>query len=136
MTDLREQLATELGDTYRIESELGGGGMSRVFVAEELALGRKVVIKVLAPKVAAEMSLERFTREIKIAAGLQEPHIVPVLAAGTVAEGPGGNKLPYYTMPFIAGESLRQRMRRAPRVSVPEALDILRGILAALVAAH
>jgi tetratricopeptide (TPR) repeat protein/tRNA A-37 threonylcarbamoyl transferase component Bud32/TolB-like protein len=136
MTDLREQFATELGHTYRIESELGGAGMSRVFVAEELALGRKVVIKVLAPRLAAEMSLERFTREIKFAAGLQEPHIVPVLAAGTVAATPGGVRLPYYTMPFVAGESLRQRLRRTPRVPVPEALDILRGILSALIAAH
>lgn len=136
MTDLREQFASELGHTYRIESELSGAGMSRVFVAEELALGRKVVIKVLALKLAAEMSVERFAREIRFAAGLQEPHIVPVLAAGTVAATPGGVRLPYYTMPFVAGESLRQRLRRTPRVPVPEALDILRGILPALVAAH
>ena len=134
--DLREQFATELGDVYRIDSELGDAGMSRVFVAEELALGRKVVIKVLAPKLAAEISVERFAREIRIAAGIQEPHIVPVLAAGTVAAPAGGGRLPYYTMPFVAGESLRQRLRRGPRVPVPEALDILRGILSALIAAH
>ena len=81
-TTLREQLQATLGDSYTLERELGGGGMSRVFVAEETALGRRVVVKVLAPELAAGMSAERFEREIRLAARLQHPNIVPVLAAG------------------------------------------------------
>ncbi len=84
-----------------IERELGGGGMSRVFLAEESALQRKVVIKVLPAELAAEVNAERFKREIQLAAKLQHPYIVPVLATGIA----GG--LPYFTMPFVEGESLR-----------------------------
>ena len=82
MQDLRERLQEALGDEYRIERELPRGGMSRVFVAKESALGRHVVIKVLAPELAATLSAERFKREIALAARLQHPHIVPLLAAG------------------------------------------------------
>ena len=92
--DLRSQLQSTLAGTYTLERELGGGGMSRVFVAEETRFGRKVVIKVLPPQLAAEVSVERFEREIALAAKLQHPHIVPVLSAGQV------DGLPYYTMPF------------------------------------
>lgn len=76
MTDLRTQLQATLGDTYTLERELGGGGMSRVFVAEELSLGRRVVVKVLPPDLAATVNVERFRREIQLAARLQHPHIV------------------------------------------------------------
>ena len=89
--------------TAALVRELGGGGMSRVFVAEETALDRKVVIKVLPPETAAQVSLERFKREILLAAKLQHPHIVPLLTAGE------SNGLPYFTMPFVDGESLRVR---------------------------
>ena len=82
MPHLREQLETALGAAYRFERELGGGGMSRVFLAEEVALGRRVVVKVLAPDLAAGVSGERFRREVQLAAKLQHPHIVPLLAAG------------------------------------------------------
>ena len=82
MTDLRTQLQSTLGDGYTLERELSGGGMSRVFVARDNALGRDVVVKLLSPELSASLSAERFTREIKLAAALQEPHIVPVLAAG------------------------------------------------------
>src|SRR5688500_14917100 len=92
---LREQLQATLGSDYAVERELGGGGMSRVFLATETALGRPVVIKVLPPELAAGMSTERFQREVLLAAGLQHPSIVPVLAA----DGAGG--LPYYTMPYM-----------------------------------
>ncbi len=105
MTDLRTQLQSALGATYTLERELGGGGMSRVFVARDNALGRDVVIKVLSPELSASLSVERFTREIKLAAALQEPHIVPVLAAGVTSDG-----VPYYTMPLVRGDSLRARM--------------------------
>src|SRR6266550_2345695 len=102
--ELRDQLQAALGSTYTLERELGGGGMSRVFVATESALGRKVVIKVLAPELAAGVSGERFAREIRLAAKLQHPNIVPLHAAGDA----GG--LPYYTMPFVEGLSLRSRI--------------------------
>ena len=95
-SDLRDNLQTALGETYRIDRELGGGGMSRVFVGEERRFGRDVVIKVLASDQGASFSAERFEREIRLAARLQHPHIVPLLAAGEV------NGLPYYTMPFVA----------------------------------
>ena len=106
MTDLRTQLQSTLGDGYTLERELGGGGMSRVFVARENALGRDVVVKVLAPELSAAVSAERFTREIATAARLQQANIVPVLAAGMS----GG--VPYYTMPFVKGESLRTLLAR------------------------
>ena len=129
MADVREVLQASLGTSYSLERELGGGGMSRVFVAEESALGRKVVFKVLPPEMAAGVSVDRFKREIAIAARLQHAHIVPLLNAGEA----GG--LPWFTMPFVEGESLRARMVRTP-LSVDEALDILRDVAEALEYAH
>src|SRR5512132_822474 len=82
MMDLRDQLQTTLGSALTVEHELGGGGMSRVFVAEDAALGRKVVVKVLAPELTGAVNVERFKREIQLAARLQHPHVVPVLSAG------------------------------------------------------
>src|SRR5438445_153716 len=81
MTDLLERLRAALSPDYRVERELGGGGMSRVFLAEEMELGRRVVIKVLPPEMAAGVSIDRFRREIQLAAALQHPHIVPLLHA-------------------------------------------------------
>jgi len=104
--------------------------MSRVFVAEEVSLGRKVVVKVLPPDLSATVNIERFRREIQLAARLQHPHIVPVLAAG-ISDG-----LPYYTMPFIEGESLRARLTRSGELPVQEAAKILRDVLSALSYAH
>ena len=83
---LRDQLQTTLGSGYTLGRELGGGGMSRVYVAHEEALGRDVVVKVLAPELAEGLSAERFAREIRLVAALQEPHIVPVLTAGVTAD--------------------------------------------------
>ena len=104
--------------------------MSRVFVAEETALGRKVVVKVLPPEIAAQVSLERFKREILLAARLQHPHIVPLLTAGEI------DGLPYFTMPFVDGESLRARLARHGELPVTEAVRMLREIAAALAYAH
>jgi serine/threonine-protein kinase len=129
MTDLRTQLQGTLGDAYAIERELGGGGMSRVFVAEETRFGRRVVIKVLSPDLSASLSAERFEREIKLAARLQHPHIVPLLAAGDVSG------LPFYTMPFVAGASLRERLLNGP-IPTHEAQGILRDVAKALAYAH
>ena len=129
-TQLREQLQQTLGEAYRLERELGGGGMSRVFLAVETALGRNVVVKVLLPELAAGVSIDRFRREIQLAAQLQHPHIVPLLTAGES----GG--LPYFTMPFVVGESLRARLFRDHELPVPEAIRLLRDVASALDYAH
>ncbi|HJQ67021.1 MAG TPA: serine/threonine-protein kinase [Gemmatimonadales bacterium] len=129
-TDLLPQLQTAFGDGYRFEKELGGGGMSRVFVATELGLARRVVVKVLAPELAAGVSVDRFRRETQLAASLQHPHIVPLLTAGAAGE------LLYYTMPLIEGESLRSRLARERELPVRDALRMLRDVADALAYAH
>ncbi|MDQ6888312.1 MAG: protein kinase [Gemmatimonadota bacterium] len=129
-SDLRDQLQSTLASSYTLERELGGGGMSRVFVATEIALGRKVVVKVLPPELAAAVSVERFKREIQLAARLQHSHIVPLLTAGD------SDGLPYYTMPLVDGESLRSRLSRGGELPIPEALKILRDTTTALAYAH
>jgi TolB-like protein/tRNA A-37 threonylcarbamoyl transferase component Bud32 len=126
--DLRTQLQAALGSTYTIEHELSGG-MSRVFVAKETRLGRNVVIKVLNPELAAAVSAERFEQEMRIAAQLQDPRIVPVLSAGEA----GG--LAFYTMPFVEGESLRARLTRV-RLPLAQCIAILRDVALALEYAH
>lgn len=131
--DLRARIQHVLSNTYVLERELGGGGMSRLFLAEERALGRRVVVKVLSPELAHELSTERFAREIQLSAQLQHPNIVPVLTAGAALG------LPYYTMPFIDGESLRARLARLPRgerLPMPQAIEVLRDIARALAYAH
>jgi tRNA A-37 threonylcarbamoyl transferase component Bud32/tetratricopeptide (TPR) repeat protein len=128
--DLRDQLQATLGGTYLLERELGGGGMSRVFSAIETALGRKVVIKVLPPELAQGVSVERFKREITLAAQLQHPHIVPVLAAGEI------DGLPYYVMPFVDGYSLRSRITKGGALPISEAISVLRDVAKALAYAH
>jgi serine/threonine-protein kinase len=128
---LRERLQNALGDTYTLERELGGGGMSHVFVAHDATLERDVVVKVLPPDAAAALSAERFKREIALAARLQHPHIVPVLAAGTTSDG-----LPFYTMPFVEGESLRARLARTGELPVPETISVLKDVARALAYAH
>src|SRR5215467_2438096 len=99
--ELRDQLQHTLGSGYTLERELGGGGMSRVFVAQETRLRRAVVVKVMSPDLVGDISSERFEREIAVAASLQQANIVPVLSAGEM------NVVPYYTMPYVLGESLR-----------------------------
>src|ERR1700674_4960779 len=86
MSHLRDQLQATLGSAYRIERELGGGGMSHVFLADDVALGRQIVVKVLPAELAAGVSAERFKREILLTAKLQHPHIVPVLSAGEIRD--------------------------------------------------
>ena len=130
MAELLGQLEHALGTAYRLERELGGGGMSRVYLAEELALGRQVVIKVLPPDLAAAINVERFRREIQLAARLQHPHVVPLLAAGSAGD------LLYYTMPFIEGESLRAKLAREGELPIPEAVRYLRDVVDALAYAH
>jgi serine/threonine-protein kinase len=128
--DLRELLQATLSGAYTIERELGGGGMSRVFAATEIALDRRVVVKVLPDEMVGQVSLERFKREIALAARLQHPHIVPLLTAGA-ASG-----LPYFTMPLVEGESLRERIARHGELPLAEAMRLLREIASALSYAH
>ena len=136
MSDLQGPLQRALGDAYRLERELGGGGMSRVFVATETALGRQVVIKLLSPSLAEGVSADRFRREIQLAARLQHPHIVPLLAAGEVTLDAGASRpLLYFTMPFVEGESLRARLKRGA-LPPAEAQRILREVADALAYAH
>ncbi len=130
MTELENRLQAALGSAYRIEQELGGGGMSRVFLAEEVRLGRRVVVKVLPPEMAAGVSAERFEREIQLAAKLQHPHIVPLLTAAARGD------LLYYVMPHIAGESLRARIAHERALPVGETVRILRDVCDALAYAH
>ncbi|HET7565097.1 MAG TPA: protein kinase [Gemmatimonadaceae bacterium] len=130
MPQLRARLTSALGSHYTIERELGGGGMSRIFRARDETLGRDVVIKVLAPELAEGLSAERFEREVRLAARLQHPHVVPVIAAGIA----GG--LPYYTMPFIDGESLRARLTSGVPLGLPVAVKVLADVARALDYAH
>jgi tetratricopeptide (TPR) repeat protein/tRNA A-37 threonylcarbamoyl transferase component Bud32 len=128
--ELNDRLQAALGPGYRVEQELGGGGMSRVFLAEEIELGRKVVVKLLPPEMAAGVNVDRFRREIQLAARLQHPHVVPLLTAGASGD------LLYYIMPFIQGESLRARLAKQGELPVGEAVRILREVADALAYAH
>ncbi|HXV85434.1 MAG TPA: protein kinase [Gemmatimonadales bacterium] len=129
-SDLQSRLQSAVGATYAIQKELGGGGMSRVFLADEVELGRQVVIKVLPPEMAAGVNVDRFRREIQLAARLQHPHVVPLLTAGAQGD------LLYYVMPFIKGESLRAKLAREGELPVGEAARILRDVTDALAHAH
>ena len=128
--ELRTHVQSGLGNAYTLERELSGGGMARVFLANETALGRRVVVKVLAPELAEGLSAERFAREVRLAARLQHPNILPVFTAGAA----GGAQ--YYTMPFVEGESLRVRLDREGLLSTTDAIGILRDLARALAHAH
>ena len=130
MIELKDRLQAALGSAYRIEKELGGGGMSRVFLAEEVRLGRSVVVKVLPPEFGAGVNVDRFEREIALAAKLQHPHIVPLLTAGS------HDDLLYYIMPHIEGQSLRARLTQERELPVAETLRILSDVCDALAYAH
>lgn len=128
--DLQSRLEKALGTGCSIIRELGGGGMSRVFLANDVEHGREIVVKVIPSDLAGQVNVERFRREIKVAAKLQHPCIVPVLSSGD-ADG-----LPYYTMPFVEGESLRARLSREHGLPVHDAVRILRDIASAIAYAH
>ena len=130
VTDLRAQLQATLGAAYAIDRELGGGGMSRVFAGTEAALGRQIVIKVLPADTMNAVSIERFKREISVVARLQHPHIVPILTAG---ESLG---IPFYTMPFVKGDSLRARLLSKGPLPISETVHVLRDVASALAYAH
>src|SRR5438094_2521047 len=130
MADLLARLQAALGDAYRIEKELGGGGMSRVFLATEASLHRQVVIKLLPPELTSEVSEARFRQEIALAAHLQHTNILPVATAGAL------DVLHFSFMPFVTGESLRHRMTREGKLPVTDAVRVLHEIADALAYAH
>jgi tetratricopeptide (TPR) repeat protein len=125
-----ERLADALSDRYAIDRELGSGGMATVYLAEDLKHHRKVAVKVLRPELAAALGPERFLREIEIAASLTHPHILPLYDSGE-AEG-----FLYYVMPYVEGESLRDRLNREKQLPVDDALQIARDVAEALDSAH
>jgi eukaryotic-like serine/threonine-protein kinase len=130
MTDLRAQLQEGLGDSYALERELGRGGMATVFLAQDVKHDRPVALKVLHPELAASLGPDRFLREIKLAARLQHPHVLTVLDSGDA------NGRLWFTMPFVEGESLRDRLRRERQLPVDDALRIAREAAQALQYAH
>ncbi|HEX5004494.1 MAG TPA: serine/threonine-protein kinase, partial [Gemmatimonadales bacterium] len=132
--DLAATLQAALADRYRVERELGRGGMAIVYLADDLRHGRRVAIKVLRPELAASLGSERFLREISLASALQHPHILPLYDSGSHTT-PAGELL-YYVMPYVEGESLRQRMDRERHLPIEEALLLAREVLDALGAAH
>lgn len=129
-SDLWDRLQPLLGDAYRLERELLAGGMSRLFLATDLSLGRPVVVKVLPPDLAGDVSAARFQREVALSAQFQHPHILPILSAGA------NDTLLYFVMPFVDGESLQERMRRDGQLPVRETARYLAEIADALSYAH
>ena len=127
MSDIFGRLQGALADRYTLDRELGEGGMATVYLAEDLRHHRKVAIKVLRPELAAVIGAERFLKEIETTANLQHPHILPLLDSGE-ASGPdlSGPSFLYYVMPFVAGESLRDRLTRDKQLPVEEAVRIAR----------
>src|ERR1035437_8404258 len=123
-------LVAALADRYRIERELGAGGMATVYLAQDLRHDRKVAIKVLRPEVAAVIGAERFLAEIKTTANLQHPHILPLFDSGVA------DSFLFYVMPYVEGISLRDRMTREKQVPIGEAVQIASEIAAALDYAH
>ncbi len=130
MTTLPPQLVAALADSYRIERELGRGGMATVYLAEDVKHKRKVAVKVLRPELAATLGPERFLLEIEIAAGLTHPHILPLHDSGEADE------FLYYVMPYVEGESLRELLDREGKLSVDEGIRITDQIASALTYAH
>lgn len=129
-TQLREQAEITLSAAYRFERELGRGGMAIVYLAEDLKHRRKVAVKILRPELAATLGAERFLREIEVTAGLQHPHILPLHDSGRAGE------LLYYVMPYVEGESLRDRLTRERHLPVDETVRLACDIAAALDYAH
>ncbi len=120
MTDTLDRLKTALADRYAIQEELGAGGMATVYLAEDLKHDRKVAVKVLRPELAAVLGAERFVQEIKTTANLQHPHILPLFDSGEA------DSFLYYVMPFIDGETLRDKLDRETQLGIDEAVRSVR----------
>ena len=130
MSEITQRLSTALADRYKIERHLGEGGMATVYLAEDLKHKRKVAVKVLRPELAAVLGAERFVQEITTTANLQHPHILPLHDSGD-ADG-----FLYYVMPFIEGETLRDKLNRETQLGIEEAVKITTEVADALDYAH
>jgi serine/threonine-protein kinase len=130
MSEITARLTTAIADRYRIERELGAGGMATVYLAHDVKHERKVALKVLRPELAAVIGAERFLAEIKVTANLQHPHILPLHDSGEA------DTFLYYVMPFVEGETLRDKIEREKQLGVTEAVEITRSVAAALDYAH
>ncbi len=130
MTEITDKLSTALADRYKIESHLGEGGMANVYLAHDVKHDRKVAVKVLRPELAAVLGAERFVQEIKTTANLQHPHILPLFDSGET------DGFLYYVMPFIDGETLRDRLNRETQLGIEEAVKITTDVADALDYAH
>ncbi len=130
MTNITERLSSALSDRYTIERELGAGGMATVYLAHDVKHNRKVAIKVLRPELAAVIGAERFLKEIEVTANLQHAHILPLYDSGEA------DTLLYYVMPFVEGESLRDRLDREKQLAVPDAVQLAAEVADALHYAH
>ncbi len=130
MPEITARLSTALADRYKIERHLGEGGMATVYLAEDLKHDRKVAVKVLRPELAAVLGAERFVKEIETTANLQHPHILPLFDSGEA------DSFLYYVMPFIDGETLRDKLNRETQLGIDEAVSITTAIADALDYAH
>ncbi|MBP2647931.1 MAG: protein kinase [Gemmatimonadetes bacterium] len=137
LSSLGDLLETELRDRYTIERELGAGGMARVWIATDVRQNRTVALKVLRPELALSGVADRFLREVRVLAELQHPHILALLDSGLVPVTPGGEKMcPFYVMPLVRGESLRERLAREGQLSLDTVTAITSQVAAALDYAH
>jgi eukaryotic-like serine/threonine-protein kinase len=135
MSDIPRHLTAALGDRYILEREIGAGGMATVYLARDVRHRRSVAVKVVRPGLGGREGLERFLREIELAARLQHPHILPVFDSGAVDDG-AGSPVPYFVMPYVEGETLRQRLQRETRLPVESAVTLAAEVADALAYAH
>jgi eukaryotic-like serine/threonine-protein kinase len=135
MSDIPQRFAAALGDRYVLEREVGAGGMATVYLARDLRHKRLVALKVVRPELGGREGVERFLREIELAAGLQHPHILPVFDSSIIDDGDGA-PVPYFVMPYVEGETLRQRLQREGRLPVNVAVTLAAEVADALAYAH
>ncbi|MEK6597424.1 MAG: serine/threonine-protein kinase, partial [Gemmatimonadota bacterium] len=137
MTDPLPRIAEALRDRYRVERELGQGGMATVYLAHDLRHNRKVALKVLKAELAAMIGAERFLQEIEVTANLQHPHILPLFDSGVAQAADGeATRFLYYVMPFVEGDTLRDKLDREKQLSVKEAVNLIGSVAAAVDYAH
>ena len=130
MPEITARLSTALADRYKIERHLGEGGMATVYLAHDLKHDRKVALKVLRPELSAILGGERFLNEIKVTANLQHPNILPLYDSGEA------DSLLYYVMPYVEGDTLRDKLNREKQLGVEETVEIVKSVAAALGYAH
>src|SRR5919112_6857611 len=135
MSDIPRALSTALADRYVLEREVGAGGMATVYLARDLRHKRSVALKVVRPELGGPVEGERFLREIELVARLQHPHILPVFDSGVVDQG-SANPTPYFVMPYVEGETLRQRLQREGRLPIDAAVTLASEVADALAYAH